>query len=89
MRLGTELSTDEKCHDRPLATWDQKLFSSQMSSPLHWKEDLTIAAARNPETRALLGPESGQGKSKDKLPTGKEQRSKLWGKVVSLNPCAA
>lgn len=55
----------------------------------HWKEDLTITAVRNAETKALVGPDSGQGKSKDKLPTGKEHRSQLWGKVVSLTPFAA
>lgn len=54
-----------------------QLFSSQVFSPLHGKEDLTITAVGNPEN------------SKDKLPTGKEQRSQLWGKVVSLTPCAA
>lgn len=55
----------------------------------HWKEDLTIIAVRNPKTRTLVGPDLGQGNNKDKLPPGKEWRSQLWGKVVSLIPCAA
>lgn len=40
---------------------------SRCFHPPHWKEDLTITAVRNPEARALLGPNSSQVKSKDKL----------------------
>lgn len=63
MRLGTELRTDMKHHDRPLPTMDQKVLPTWCLHFLHWKEDLAIIAVRSLETKALLGPDSGHGKS--------------------------
>ena len=90
MKLGTELRIDMKCRGGLLAMWGQKLLlPGVFTPPPHWKGNLTITTKRNPETMPLVSPDSGQGKSKDKLPTEKEQRSQLLGKVVSLTPCAA
>lgn len=73
MRLGTELRTDRKHHDRCLAMMDQELLPSSCLHFLHWKKDLAITAVRNSDTKALLGADTGHGKSQDKLPAMKEQ----------------
>lgn len=87
MSLGTELRTDMKHHDRCLAMMDQKLLHSWCLHFLHWKEeDLAITAVRNPDTNALLGADSGHGKSQDKLPTMKEQRNQFGVKLPPVLP---
>lgn len=86
MRLGTGLRNYSKHHDRPLPTMDQKVFPSWCLHFLHWKEDLAITAVRSPETRALLGPDSGHGKSQGELPTMKEQRNQFGMKLSLVLP---
>lgn len=74
--------TDMKHHDRPPATTDQKLFSSWCLHFLHWKEDLAITSAWDQG----LGPDSGHGKSKGKLPTMKEHRNQFGAKSSLVLP---